>query len=98
MHRPQRMQAVGSGRTASASVMARTAFVFFKNRLVEIRHGDAHHRAAVKHLLRLRAEAAGLLKHICKLHPNGDDHVLGFATAEPSTVMHFSTSGIPVLQ
>lgn len=49
----------------------------FQDRLVEVRHGDAHHRAAVEHLLRLRAEAAGLLKHICKLHPNGDDHVLG---------------------
>ena len=49
----------------------------FQDRLVEIRHGDAHHRAAVEHLLRLRAEAAGLLKHICKLHPNGNDHILG---------------------
>ena len=49
----------------------------FQDRLVEIRHGDAHHRAAVEHLLRLRAEAAGLLKHVRELHADGDDHVLG---------------------
>ena len=49
----------------------------FQNRLFEIRHGDAHHRAAVKHLLRLCAEAACLFKHIRKLHADGDDHVLG---------------------
>ena len=30
--------------------------------------------------------------------PMGTITFLGFATAEPSTVMHFSTSGIPVLQ
>ena len=44
----------------------------FENRLLQIRHRNAHHGSAVKHHLRLFLEPAGRLEHV--LHPRADRH------------------------
>ena len=48
-----------------------------ENRLLEVGHGDAHHRPAIKNHLRFFLKSAGCLKYILHPHTDRNEHIHG---------------------